>query len=620
MPERMVRTNMHAAPLWLTNSFSVHFHTLRGYAIGRSPLMHEIYHIIIFHFLFIWLFFLVLVIACGYLVSNRDSRISPIKQTPSDLTEKPPRRLTLVDTASALAFLLFLIGYAFLIFYKEDFAYYDDDVLTDFSLRGRAFAPVVWPDLGRFFPLAEQEFNLLGFITRTPFGYHSLVVIQLVILLAILYVILHKLQIRYRVLVLAAAMTAPSFLIPFAGFVYPERNVLFWLVTMLFCLQGYSKTRSPLYFIGCLVATHFALYYKETVVLFVVTYVVTRLLLELHFMQRGSHRSWRDFASENALSLGMLGVSAIFVLFFSIVMLPHRTFSYVSGLREPLSSVLLAYLQIDWLPMILLAVLLVRLGLFFFSDGDLDPLWDPLAAGALAYFFVVVSLRINSGYFMAPADLFALLYLANLASVWISRPAKIRMAVLASVVVFVLLQNCAYSSFRMVERKSLITTKSQLAEFLKGYLPTVQSGRVELFFPYANNFHLMGLSSYLRYKGFLLEGQGVTGENPIPRLVFTGREKFSDNRCVNYRDYTCIHAESPGSGALIVVLPDDNVSMSDVQRVREDSDLVFFVQSCAACTKLDSWFRSLHAISPEFSVKKLPEHWLQLDVYKRHRD
>ena len=59
----------------------------------------------------------------------------------------------------------------------------------------------------------------------------------------------------------------------------------------------------------------------------------------------------------------------------------------------------------------------------------------------------------------------------------------------------------------MVERKGIITTKSQFADFLSGYLAAAKSRNVELFFPYSDGYHLMGLSSYLRYRGFPLEGQ-----------------------------------------------------------------------------------------------------------------
>lgn len=579
--------------------------------------LHRVVELLATHVLLLWLVSLIIVVALGLFLSNRRQPMFPshsVEGRWDSLTKF--RGLNFTDGMSVIVFLVFLTFYLRLIFYREDFAYYDDDILTDFSVQGRNFLPPVWSAVGRFYPLADQEFNLLKFTTRSPAGYHALVALQLVVLVAVLFVVLRAFQVRYRVSLVIAAMVAPSFLIPFTGFVYPERNVLFWLAVMLLCLQEYSRTKARIYFLSCLVAIHFALYYKETVVLFVVAYAITQLLLQLSSARRGGRRSWLKVVRENALSVGMLGVSAIYLMFFLAAMLPHRSFSYIKGLREPMMSVLLAYLQIDWLPLILLVVLVLRFGLFLFSKGRLDPMWEPLAVGALAYFFGVVTLRINSGYYMAPVDLFALLYLANMALLWLSKASRLRMAVVAMVFLFVLLHDIAYSSFRMVERKGIITTKSQFADFLCGYLASAKGRNVELFFPYSDGYHLMGLSSYLRYRGFPLEGQPVGADKTAPRLVMASRESFDDSRCVNYRDYACIHADSPAPDALIVILPDDNISTHDVQLIAKDSDLVFSANACAGCSKPDSRFRSLHAISAEFSVKPLPEHWLRLDVYQ----
>jgi hypothetical protein len=583
-------------------------------------LLHRVVELFIGHALLLWLLSLLIVVALGLFLSDHRQPMFPNCHGEGwwdSLTRFRGRNL--IDGISVIAFLMFLAFYIRVIFYKEDFAYYDDDILTDFSVQGKNFLPPVWSALGRFYPLADQEFNLLKFVTRSPAGDHALVALQLLVLVALLFVVLRAFQGRYRVLIIIAAMVAPSFLIPFTGFVYPERDVLFWLAVMVVCLQAYSTTKARFYFVGCLVATHFALYYKETVVLFVASYAIAQLLLQLSVARRSGAVRWSEFVKENALSVGMLGVSAIYLMFFLVAMLPHRTFSYINGLREPLASVLLAYLQIDWLPFILLVVLVLRLGLFLFSNGRLDPIWDPLAMGALAYFFGVVLLRINSGYYLAPVDLITLLYLANMSLLWLSKASRLRIAVVATGFLFVLLHDTAYSSFRMVERKGVITTKSQFADFLGGYLSAAKGRNVELFFPYSDGYHLMGLSSYLRYKGFPLQGQHVVSNETAPRLVIASRKNFDDSRCVNYRDYTCVHTESPDPGALIVILPDDDVSMNDVQRATKDSDLVFSAKACAACTKPDSWFRSLHAISAEFSVKPLPEHWLRLDVYQSRR-
>jgi hypothetical protein len=53
-------------------------------------------------------------------------------------------------------FVLFTALYVVIIFYKEDFSYYDEDQLTDFSLQGRMLPTWI---MGRFVPIWLQEFN-----------------------------------------------------------------------------------------------------------------------------------------------------------------------------------------------------------------------------------------------------------------------------------------------------------------------------------------------------------------------------------------------------------------------------------------------------------------------------
>jgi hypothetical protein len=157
--------------------------------------------------------------------------------------------------------------------------------------------------------------------------------------------------------------------------------------------------------------------------------------------------------------------------------------------------------------------------------------------------------------------------------------------------------------------------KAQFADFLRDYDQDTRP--LELFFPYANGYHLMELSSYLRYRGFQLVGQSVTNAGTGHQMLIESRRKFPHDRCVFYQDYTCTQADSPRDGALIVVLPDDNVSMDDVENAGQGAALVFSIKAHGFCTKRGSWFRLLNAISPEFSNGLLPEHWLQLHVFKK---
>jgi hypothetical protein len=585
-------------------------------------LFRHAYSLFISHFLLIWLLFLLLIVAFGLRLSGWHGSLWP-RYAPNrnvDGGANRPWQFDLKDGISVALLLVFLAAYIFQIFYKETFAYYDDDMLTEFSVQGRNFPAPVWPDTGRFYPLADQEFNLLRFFTRSPAGYHSLVVVQLVLLVGLLFVALREFKIRYRVLVLISALVAPSFLISFSGFVYPERNVLFWLAILVLCLLGYTRNRAPGYFVGCLVATHCALYYKEPVVLFVVACAVARIVIDLRTRPVSTNRHWHAIAKDNALSLGMLAVSGVYLMLFLAAMIPHHSFSYVAQHSHGLGTMLVAYLQIDWLPLILCVVVALRVGWSIWCNGQLDPVWDSLGVGAIAYFVSIIGLRLGSGYYLAPVDFIALLYLASIALVWLSKPTRARTLMVAVTFVVILFQGVVYSSFRIVERKNIIATKSHLAGFLRGYQATTKSDTVELFFPFADNYHLMGISSYLRYEGLHLVGQSLDSQGSTPRFVIEGHREFVDGRCVEYRDYSCVHAERASPGALIVVLPDDDASKREVEQVSQGSTPLLSVNACEICNRKDSWFRRLHAVSAEFANRELPEHWLQLDVFQEQSE
>jgi hypothetical protein len=513
--------------------------------------------------------------------------------------------------------LLFTTCYIITAFYKEDFSHYDNDILLDYSLRGKNYPLPIWHGIGRFLPLQYQEFNLLRFVTTSSAGYHALAVAQLIIVLIALLVILGDYGFRYRTPILIAVMLTPSFVISFLWLICPERNVLFWLSIVLLCLHKYPETKGRIYFVGCLVATHFALYYKETTVVVVAAYPVMRLLSDAYVGWRAGHRSWRGLTRQNTLALGLLGVSGIYIVLFLLAMLPESSFSYVNTHQAGLGSVFWGYLQTAWLPFILVPVLVLRFGRFALYQAQLDPMWDCLGVGALACFLCLMALRMYSGYYTAPVDLIALLYLARVSLSWLSKPTRLRVSIVTAAFACLLVHSAAYSLFSVIESKSLIAIKSQLADFLKSYVATSGSKTVEVYFPYADGFPLMGLSSYLRYRGLRLAGQAATSSIPEPTLVIEGAATFPDNRCVGYKDYACLHRESAPDGALIVVLPDDKAPMAAVDEIGKHAVLLFSTETRAARGGCGSWLRLLHAISPHFSEGELPEHWLQLHVFKK---
>lgn len=566
------------------------------------------------HFFLLWLLCLLGIAVCGYWLSLKS--VSAVSSQAESCTHH--LRLTPADVACLSFFGLFLVFYIAMILYKEDFAFFDNDQLTDFSVAGRALRPAIWPAEGRFFPLGLQEFNALRFITRSPIGYQLFAVVQLLIVLLVLSFVLREFRIRHQVLVLSALMLAPAVSISFTGLVYPERDVVFWLAILLFCLQRYSKTRTPEYFVACLVCAHFALYYKETVVILVAGFAACYLLFQLYGGSRENNGA-RRFFRQNALYFSLLAVCAVYVGVFLATMFPWGRRSYVAQHHQPIGSVLQTYLVIDWMPWILLAGFLFRFVRWLDQTERLDALWDSLALGALAYFFVILALGLISGYYLAPVDLIAFVYLARLAFSWLPRAREPYVTLAASALVCLLIHDAAYSSFRIIERKSMIMTSRRFADFLQSYSLDATKPTIDLYFPHATGHQLATLSAYMRYRGLPLAETGLPNKRSGPQLRIEGASEFAGNRCMEYSIYTCVHADTPTPGALIVVMPDDFVRMSDVSQLARNSVILFRLKT-PQLVATNSWLRLFYVISPEFAATGLPEHWLQLDIFQAGED
>ena len=579
-----------------------------------------------YHFYLVWAVSLVFVPA-GVWLSGRRDPVRP-RFPHGATTHKIGSRwqIASADRLAAIVFLLFASAYVAMLLYRVDFNTFDSDEITEYSVQGIAFGPPIWPHMGRFFPLMFGEFDLLRFITRSPAGFHSFVATQLLVLLFVVFLAFDDFQIRFRVPVLIAVMLVPGIVIIFTGLVFPERNILFWFAILVLCLHRYSRTQAPAYLIGCLVATQFALYYKEPIVVFVVAFVLFRLLRELYASRPAGLRSWWEFFKNNSLSFGMLVLAAIYTVVFLTCL--GWSFRHAEA-RQPMSFVLWRQLQIDWLPLVLLVVVIVRLWRFRSSLIRLDPVWDALATGALAYYFCIDALALSKGYYTTPADFISILYCARMALLWMNEStgkSRVRaVSVTAAVFTCVVIHDAAFASFRIVEHKSISSAKTEFATFLKAYTPTVRSGTLELFFPYSDGYNLMLMSSYLRYKGFELEGwphaQAEEGLHLViksPRWFSAGRGVWgsSSDRCIVYREYACFHAEKPSPDALIVVLPNDQVSEADVEKIGKTATPLLEWKLPDFFASYNPWFRLLSVDSDALHADASPEHWMRLHVFR----
>jgi hypothetical protein len=574
--------------------------------------------LILVHFQRFWMATLIALITCAWLLRRyRGAAVNGLQADAGAVSGATTKSFDAIDFAFAILLAVFVCCFLYLIFYREDFACFDCDQLMDYSLVGRRFRMPMWPEAGRFFPLGLQEFNVLGHVSRTPAAYHSIAAVQLVLLAGILFAVLKECTVVWRALLVVAVIVTPSVVIPFTGLIYPERNVLFWLAILVLCLQRASSSRTSLYFIGCFVATHFLLYYKEPLVVLVVGYAASRIVMDFLSDRTAQRTSWRELAEKNIIPLGMTVVAGIYSVLFVVFMFPFNRAGYIREQSMDKKEVLLTFLRVDWLITLLVVVLAVRLVGYLSAGEKLQPLWDSLAVGAVAFLVAILGVGIYRDYYLAPVDLIAILYVGRLTALWVSKSLRLRAAIVGAACVCLLLHNAAYSTLWILERKMEIAMESQLAQFLKGYNGEPGQQQVELFFPLTDGYRLAEFSSYLNYVGVPVAGQKGHANEGTREFVVTGAGSYESGLCHHEKPYVCKHADEPGDGGLLIVLPTDVVEKHDLEQVEKSGMRLVSVAAWPEESSLGRWLRFLQVLSLKGGRHVLSQPWWQLHIFKK---
>jgi hypothetical protein len=537
--------------------------------------------------------------------------VVPKKRVPRDLIPSRSHSWSRGATILAVTFLASLLAcYIAGSLVWEDFTYYDNSHFTNGTLVGKDIPIQILPGNGRFFPLGHQEYNLIRHVTSSVTGYHALRIVQLVLLCGILLVLDEELSIQARVALITLVLITPSILISFSGLIYPEWNVVFWLICLAYSVKRFEQTQFIAWAVAAVISSQFMLYYKETAFLLLLGFAFGRLLLRCW---KANQAGWdfnrlRDPQSRLDMCLAFLGVS--FFVYYLAAMFPNYSMGYADEFQLPLKQILASYLRLDLLVWALVAVVLARM--FQILQHKVAPvlLWDGLGlagVGCLAGYF---TLRMNSAYFLAPADIIAVLYLGRLTVLSMKKMGRgPRLCALALLTV-VVLQDFSLSAFRMYERKNVIHAKAEIGQVIKARYESDPQNVKRLFFPFAKPFPVLEFVSYLDYIGVPVE---QVSADPVASssVVIVGKAFETVGPC-GYRTFVCHPGNKPDPGDVVVVLPDDFTQADELNSYRWGATGPLF--SYHARPSIPRWLlplvNRLHVVSPVFSHNELPDLWL----------
>ena len=430
----------------------------------------------------------------------------------------------------------------------EDFTYSDNSHFTNGTLVGKDIPLQILPGNGRFFPLGHQEYNLIRHFTSSVSGYHALRIVQLVLLCGILLVFDEELSVWARAALIILVLITPSIVISFSGLIYPEWNVVFSLMCLAWSVKRFEDTQYTAWAVAAVISAQVMLYYKETAFLVLLGFAIGRLLLRCWNADQVGWDFKRLRNPESRLDMCLAFLGVLFILYYLAAMFPSYSTGYANEMQLPLKQVFVSYLKLDGLVWLLAAVVTVRIVQILRGKWAPAPLWDGLALGGVGCLVGYLILRINAGYFLAPADIIAVLYLGHLALLSAKNMGHAHRVCVLALLILVVLQDLSLSAFRMYERKNVIHAKAEMGQAIKRLYQSNPQSVKKLFFPFSQPYRIMEFASYLNYLGIPVE-QVSSSSVPDSSVVIVGKVVEMDGRC-SYRTFMCHPGRRPDPGDL----------------------------------------------------------------------
>jgi hypothetical protein len=473
----------------------------------------------------------------------------------------------------------FLVAYIAMTLVWEDFTYDDNSAFTLTTLRGHDILPPIWPDAGRFFPLAWQEFNPIRHFTNSAIGYQVLPIAELLVFVFILLILDDELGVGARVSLAILALLTPSILISFGGLIFPERNELLFLAGLILCVKRFEETESTQWAAGVVLCAQIMLYYKETAFLLVLGLAGGRLLLRYGSRERARWALGHLFDRQGRLDLSLIGVAVLFLIYYFAAMglRPNMNYTITYQLQEPFITTLLSYTRRDVLAWLLAAVAAGRIYLILRGRAASRPLWDGLALGGVACFVAYLYLGLARPWYSAPVDLIAVLYVGRFAVLSLESTRLWSKSIVLSLIFIVVCQSIVFSAAKLYERKNVIHGKVEIARVVEEQYRIRAGHPLRLFFPFTAPYWIMEFAAYLSYHGIPVGGGDVADVGRPDDVVLAGRAIAKDGSCMGYNTTIQCHvAIRPAPGDLVIVLPNDSPSRAQASPYRARGELFYY--------------------------------------------
>lgn len=263
------------------------------------------------------------------------------------------------------------------------------------------------PHVGRFYPLAFMDLNILMQFFTSAYAYCFFNAIEVFVLAIILWKLLetifetYQITSRYKwiyIAILLGLLLHPGFVTIMLGICYPERLQVLFLLVFVYATFKFYLTNRVLYMVVGFITANLSLYLKEPTFLFIGFVGLVNLVVLVK--NKSFNRSFVYYA--------LLTLSAmIYLALYMWLIYPHITNIYHRPiLIEQIVHILKGianFALFDCFIMILLPVLGVyRLYRIWYKKEKFHGVFDTLAFGSILYILVFIKLQLFEVYYLIP--------------------------------------------------------------------------------------------------------------------------------------------------------------------------------------------------------------------------
>lgn len=518
-------------------------------------------------FLFYCYFFTVLTVAAFFYICAHNflGNGLTVNFTPAASNGVIANKHTADFVAIAIATILLVLYFATTV--PSNFFFNPDEwlILTPI-FQGGYYKAGIWPSSGRFFPLANQELNLIARFTDSAIIIQSFVLLNFYLNALIFWRLFPNIAARWKVWPTALLLFSPSIFCASQSFIYSERLIITFLLLFIYSIKKYIESNNYKYGLLALACAWSSMFYKETVFLiyfgFSISAITSSIVTNRRTDDKTIKNSWYLF-----LIVFLVGCFMAGYLFF-IPFNNHGNTTYAQKMAIGLFPALSFYLKNDFIFIFFVIFFALRTA-FLLHQKPIDMFFcDFIGFGIFISYISYIFLEIKQHYYFSYLDALAITYFLLVINIYNGFNNRVNKFIF---IIFPLLIVLSFNLDTQIYRyyHQAAFAYKELTTFLVNYL-TNNNEDVNIHLDTIDISQVIGFIRTLEHFGISVKK--VSEQKNGKEITINVKYEVKGRFCETGKPWLCVQSKSYNQNDLIIVYFYSQNKEKSLQRYLDDKE------------------------------------------------